>query len=49
MIDYMMTQSTSVPYINIWLQGIQNDEFKNYFINRYADIMNTAYLPDHFG
>ncbi len=47
MIDYMLNQSTSVPYINIWLQGIQNDEFKNYFINRYADIMNTAYLPDH--
>lgn len=47
MINYMMTQSTAIPYINIWLQGIQNDEFKNYFINRYADIMNTAYLPDH--
>ena len=45
MIGYMMGQSTSVPYINIWLQGIQNDQFRNYFINRYADVMNTAYLP----
>lgn len=45
MIAYMMGQSTSVPYINIWLQGIQNEQFKNYFINRYADIMNTAYQP----
>jgi len=46
MINYMLGQSTSTPYINIWLQGIQNDQFKNYFINRYADVMNTAYLPD---
>lgn len=45
MISYMMSQSTGNPYINIWLQGIQNDQFRNYFINRYADLMNTAYLP----
>jgi len=46
MIGYMMGQSTSIPYINIWLQGIQNNQFRDYFINRYADVMNTAYLPD---
>lgn len=46
MIGYMMGQSTGIPYINIWLQGIQNDQFKNYFINRYADVMNTAYQTD---
>jgi hypothetical protein len=46
MISYMQGQSTSLPYINIWLQAMQNDEYKNYFINRYADIMNTAYLTD---
>jgi hypothetical protein len=42
-IVYMMGQSPSNPYINIWLQGIQNTQFKNYFINRFADVMNTSY------
>lgn len=42
-IQYMLGQSTANPYINIWLKGIQNERFKNYFINRFADVMNTAY------
>ena len=33
------------PHLNIWLRGIQNDRFRNYFINRFADQMNTLYLP----
>ena len=45
-IDFLLTQSTSNPYINIWLQSIQNVEYKNSFINRFADLMNTSYLPD---
>lgn len=45
-IDYMRGQSTSNPFINIWLQGIQNGRFKNYFINRFADQMNTLYLSN---
>ncbi len=32
------------PHLNIWLKGIQNDRFRNYFINRYADQMNSLYL-----
>jgi hypothetical protein len=44
-IDYMLNQSTDNPYINIWLTGMQNGRFKNYFINRFADQMNTVYLP----
>jgi hypothetical protein len=42
-INYMLGQPTSNPYINIWLQGIQNTTYKNYFINRFADVMNTSY------
>jgi hypothetical protein len=42
-INYMLGQSTSNPYINIWLKSLQNGKFKNYFINRFADVMNTAY------
>lgn len=42
-INYMLGQSTGNPYINIWLKSIQNTEYKNYFINRFADLMNTSY------
>ncbi|MBL7765533.1 MAG: CotH kinase family protein [Chitinophagaceae bacterium] len=42
-IDYLLNQSTDNPYINIWLKGMQNERFRNYFINRFADLMNTAY------
>lgn len=45
-IAYMMGQSTANPYINIWLKGIQNNRFHDYFINRFADVMNTEYLPE---
>lgn len=42
-IQYMLGQSPSIPYINIWLKSMQNIRYKNYFINRFADVMNTAY------
>ncbi len=45
-IDYMLTQDPNNPYINIWLQGIQNNRFRDYFINRFADVMNTSYKTD---
>lgn len=42
-IQFMMSQDPGNPFINIWLKGLQNDRFRDYFINRYADLMNTAY------
>ncbi len=45
-INYMLTQDPANPYINIWLKGMQNQKFKNYFINRFADLMNTTYSVD---
>ncbi|HNI55403.1 MAG TPA: CotH kinase family protein [Chitinophagales bacterium] len=45
-IAYMLSQGTDNPYINIWLQSIQNETYLNQFINRFADLMNTAYLID---
>ena len=44
-ISYLLGQSTDNPFINVWLRGIQNHRFRNYFINRFADQMNTLYLP----
>lgn len=43
-IQYMFSQSPSIPCINIWLRSIQNERFRYYFINRFADIMNTTYM-----
>ncbi len=45
-ISYMMTFDQTNPYISIWHKGMLNDRFRNYFVNRFADLMNTAYLAD---
>jgi hypothetical protein len=45
-INYMQTYDPSNQYIHIWQKGIQNAKFKNYFINRFADLMNTSYRMD---
>ncbi len=45
-IAYMMGQSEDNPYINIWKQSIQNLGYRNYFINRFADQMNTSYSDE---
>ena len=36
---------TNNPHLNIWLRGMRNDRFRHYFINRFADQMNTQFLP----
>lgn len=45
-ITFLFERDPNIPYINIWLRGIQNEKFKKYFINRFADLMNTTYLSD---
>lgn len=45
-INYMLGQGSGTPYINVWLKSIQNTTYKNYFINRFADLMNTSYRPE---
>lgn len=44
-IDFIQNYDANNKYINIWQKAMQNGRFKNYFINRYADVMNTFYLP----
>jgi len=44
-IGFLNAQAGGYPYSNIWLKSMRNPRFKNYFINRYADILNTSYLP----
>jgi hypothetical protein len=45
-IRYMLDQNPDNPYINIWLKSIKNNEYLRYFINRYADLLNTSYQTD---
>ena len=41
-IGFMLSQA-GYPYSNIWIKSMENARYRNYFINRYADLMNTAY------
>ncbi len=43
MIDYVRYADQNIPYINVFVQSIENELFRKYFINRYADVMNTSY------
>lgn len=45
-INYLLSQDPNNPFIGVWLKGMQNERFKNYFINRFADLMNTSYKYD---
>ncbi len=42
-IHYMEGFGTNSPYTGFWYNLMRNNEYKYYFINRYADLMNTNY------
>ncbi len=42
-INYMLDVGSGNPFLSIWNRGLENERYKNYFINRYADLMNTSY------
>ncbi|MFM8596446.1 MAG: CotH kinase family protein [Flavobacteriales bacterium] len=46
-LNHMLGQPETNPYINIWKQSIQNIPYRNYFINRFADLMNTSYSQEN--
>jgi len=48
MFDWFENQSQGTPFWDIYNGLIQNPKFKNYFINRYADLMNTTFQADHY-
>jgi hypothetical protein len=45
-IRFLLDRNPAIPYINIWLRSINNTKYKHYFINRFADLMNTSYQLD---
>lgn len=48
MFDYFATQQQPNPYWDIYSALIQNTQFHDYFINRYADLMNTTFKHDYY-
>ncbi len=45
-IGYMLGYDQSNRVVNIWQRSIQNEKYRNYFINRFADLMNTEYRTE---
>jgi len=46
-ISYMLNYDSSVRYLSFWKELIKNQIYKKRFINRFADIMNSSYLPEN--
>lgn len=46
--DYFRNNNLPNPFWEIFSGLSQNTEFKNYFINRYADLMNTVFRENQY-
>ncbi len=45
-IRYMLDYDQSYPYVHIWHKAMQNKRFHDYFINRFADLLNSKWRND---
>jgi len=46
-LNYMLNYDPGVPYLRFWKELIKNPTYKKQFINRFADLMNSSYLPQN--
>lgn len=46
-IHYMLTYDPNNMYLRFWKELIKNPTYKKDFINRFADLMNTSFLPEN--
>jgi hypothetical protein len=46
--DYFQNNNQPNAFWDIYAGLMQNIEFKNYFVNRYADLMNTTFQPGYY-
>lgn len=44
-IAFMLNYDRNMPYLRFWKELIKNQTYKKQFINRFADLMNSSYLP----
>lgn len=47
-LSYLRYGNIPNPFNEIYLALLENKTYKNYFINRFADVMNTHFIPGHF-
>lgn len=45
-LQHILDYGQNDPYTGLWCRAIQDQGYRNYFINRYADILNTSYRVD---
>ncbi len=43
--DYVAS-NTGNTFVDLYYKLLENNKYKNFYINRYADLMNTAFLQD---
>lgn len=48
LIDHLETQNLPNTYNQMYVALMQNSKYRNYFINRYADLMNTIFTQDEY-
>jgi hypothetical protein len=46
-IAFMLGYDANMPYLRFWKELIKNQTYKKKFINRFADLMNSSYLPEN--
>jgi hypothetical protein len=46
-INFMINYDSNVPYLRFWKELMRNTTYKKVFINRFADLMNSSYLPEN--
>jgi len=42
-LEHAMANGADNPFIRPWWQSMSNPEYRKYFINRYADVLNSTY------
>ena len=45
-VAHALAQGEGAPFTGAWQRALGNPTYRHAFINRYADVMNTAYRPD---
>lgn len=45
-LQHVYNQGEGHPFVGPFIRGTMNPDYQNYFINRYADVLNTAYRLD---
>lgn len=45
-LEHVLNNTADDPYTGLWVRAIGDINYRNYFINRYADILNTSYRLD---